>query len=242
MIRNLNDLYDKIFYWCDYTGHLHEPGFSDSESPILDKLPPKVREIYDKFWTNPRDVDECIVTANGKTGLLLRWSFPYDYLEELQIIVGGNAPIQSDEYRDAVYSAANLLADNCPYAVLFGEDAQLDRYEINLFIEYNDLMKPETQMWLDVTANRIGIRLRSQVKEILTTPAPESEAKMFHPRVKTLPAWLYEKIYEKFAQELNDVISEHYNFVNSLHSWPPENIDARIAKRKYNAYLEKFGN
>ena len=240
MVYSLNEFYEKkqIFYWCNATGDLNGPGFSDTKSPELEELPAKVREVYERFWTEGRGANEYVVTLNGKTGLMLGWLFDYGYLEDLQVTVGANDPIQKDEYHAAVYAAANALSYDYRNPVIYGKDTDPEGDEILLFFEYDDLVKAGIHLCILASLDRISERLFNHVKEILTAPtknvkpAPESAK-------AALPAWLYKKLHDRLYTELVECQTRLRELGDVFYSRPVDSTDYRNARQSYSVRKEQ---
>lgn len=170
---NLKEVYAQkaLFYWCNSTGDICVPGMAPWPcQATVDDLPPKIREIYESFWTEDEyGTWAYAVTLNGQPGLMLGWLFDYGWLKDIKILTDENLDIVKPLFHDAVFKAAEQLQtkiDSSNTAVLYGFDTDSDGDEILLFISYDEL-KNKGPQWVKEKAEMFSEEIYDDVQVCL---------------------------------------------------------------------------
>lgn len=124
---SLNEAYanDTLYYWCNSCGEINYPG-SGITSADEERLPAKVREVYDSFQFTPcgsNDIHVYTVTYNGVDGMLLMELFRYDKSVKMKLA-------------GILKRTAKELSKRCePWGtVLIGLDTDPAGHELGVFV------------------------------------------------------------------------------------------------------------
>lgn len=135
MFANLNEVYknDTLYYWCNALGEINYPGDRRTAAAEAERLPAKVKELYESFQFNPHgcnDIDVYTVTYNGVDGMLLMELFSEDFICEA---FGKNA---NEKLEGVLRSTAKELSKRCePWGtVLLGIGTDPDGNELGVFV------------------------------------------------------------------------------------------------------------
>lgn len=148
-ITPLGYAYDgkEIFYWCSSAGDLFMPGPDgkaiDNERP--DELPPKIRNLYDNYWSE--DAGCCMQVASYKDqpGMMLNYLFDKSFCKELA--EGEDADNDMERLYDAVKDTASIVERDhmgmfCKsHAVFCGYKTDPSGHEILVFVPYEHRRK-----------------------------------------------------------------------------------------------------
>lgn len=149
-MKDLNKLYEEktLYYWCNAVGDLNIPGYPLLACPTADKLPPDVREVYEKYWSENGWECRYVVTCDGETGLLLNYLFDHSWIKDM--IEEKELKPFSDEDRSkllhiAVDATVGIVEDYIRsktekrFEILVGYDTDPDGDELGVFFPISEL-------------------------------------------------------------------------------------------------------
>lgn len=139
-VKSLNELYQsgKGHYWCNCTGDIYIPGDAVMKCGSVERMPPKVREIYEGLWEPGLHPTYVFEDEYGNVGLAFGILFDQQYITDLRATNPYMGAVDRKVFEKECFNAIKLMADDLtkrlPYAqVYLGEGTDPDGDEILVF-------------------------------------------------------------------------------------------------------------
>lgn len=160
-MKSLNDIYaqnDQLFYWNNALGEINMPGEGNGvcvHTP--DELPPKCKEIFDRYFVAGGECNKYVVTFEGHVGLLLvALHDEYEVSENCGLHPDGKNAAEEEKVKMAMAMYSYLLKqrvanmetdpvfDGC--TLIYGDYTDPIGHELALFVPETELKRlPELE-------------------------------------------------------------------------------------------------
>lgn len=148
-MKNFKDVYGKnsLFYWCNCLGELNMPGDGEKCFPHRpEDLPPAVRDVYEKYWSEGVNAKRYVVSFEGQVGILLTALYNEDYVEDATEVEVGTYKFtalmaKTFDYLCGKAAMMDFLVTDSICEVLVGDYSDPDGHELAMFIPTTNTAK-----------------------------------------------------------------------------------------------------